>query len=199
MQGNHSCCLVSIHFLCDILSSHPVFPYLMRGNVDVSKKHSLVLLLHRVYGHLGGKRRAVRPPGTERIARRLYGCENQPADAARKISLQRISVNIPPKDVTSTDKQHEMKCACLRDLWGDRRCPIDRRSLYFSLLHAHGHRTERKTLSRSWNGRLMVEEAKEASERGKYSWRATMHPSDSEAPSFQVQQPEIYLHGRRLP
>ena len=107
-----SCGLVSLHFLCYILSSHPVFPYLMRGNVDVSKKYSLVLLLHRVYGHLGGKRRAVRPPGSERIARRLYGCENQPADAARKISLQRISVNIPPKDVTSTDKQHGMKCAC---------------------------------------------------------------------------------------
>ena len=111
-----SCGLASLHFLCYILSSHPVFPYLMRGNVDVSKKYSLVLLLHRVYGHLGGKRRVVRPPGSERIARRLYGCENQAADAARKISLQRISVNIPPKDVTSTDKQHEMKCACLWDL-----------------------------------------------------------------------------------
>ena len=77
------------------------------GNVDVSKKYSppsaaaAPLLLHRVYGHLGGTGLSVRRPreSEERRANELrvavfYGCENQPADAAaaRKISLQRISV-----------------------------------------------------------------------------------------------------------
>ena len=59
------------------------------------------LLLHRVYGHLGGTGPSIRRPreSGERRANELrvavfYGCENQPADAAaaRKISLQRISV-----------------------------------------------------------------------------------------------------------
>ena len=58
------------------------------------------LLLHRVYGHLGGTGLSVvleRAKSEERANELrvvFYGCENQPADAAaaRKISLQCLSV-----------------------------------------------------------------------------------------------------------
>ena len=120
------------------------------GNVDLSKKYSLLLLLLLcssigfmvIWVGLGARRPS---SSRERRANELrvvfYGCENQPADAAaaRKISLQCMSVTKHTvQQCHSSRSARQRNCARHSDPFEQRRCSLVHCSLYFlSLARTH--------------------------------------------------------------
>ena len=99
------------------------------------------LLLHRVYGHLGGTGLSVvLERANELRVAVFYGCENQPADAAaaRKISLQCMSVTKHTVQQCHSSLSARQNCARHSDPLEQRRCSLVHGSLYFlSLARTH--------------------------------------------------------------